>query len=62
MLRPSFVQDRRRIEPAVSSVPAKEWTEVALFKMLPRIIEFGPEILSAEEWSDSKRKVLSAVS
>ncbi len=39
-----------------------EWTQVALFKMLPRIVEFGPEILSAEEWSDSKRKVLSAVS
>ena len=38
------------------------WTQIALFKLLPRIVEFGPEILSAEEWSESKRKVLSAVS
>jgi len=37
------------------------WTQIALFKLLPRIVEFGPEILSAEEWSESKRKVLSAV-
>ncbi len=46
----------------LSTRQGSEWTEFALFKMLPRIIEFGPEILSAEEWSDSKRKVLSAVS
>ena len=39
-----------------------DWTELALFKLLPRIIEFGPEILSAEQWSDSKKKVLSEVS
>ena len=39
-----------------------EWMQVALFKLLPRIVEFGPEILSSEEWSDSKRKVLAAVS
>ena len=40
---------------------AAKWTQIALFKLLPRIVEFGPEILSAEEWFDSKRKVLSAV-
>ena len=39
-----------------------DWTQVTLFKLLPRIVEFGPEILSAEEWPDSKRKVLSTVS
>ena len=39
-----------------------QWTQIALLKMLPRVVEFGPEILSAEEWPDSKRKVLSAVS
>lgn len=39
-----------------------EWTQVVLFKLLPRIIEFGPEILGSQEWSDHKRKVLSAVS
>ena len=40
----------------------REWTQVGIFRMLPRIVEFGPEILSAEEWSDSKRKLLAAVS
>jgi hypothetical protein len=49
--------NRRRLK----TREATEWTELALFKLLPRIIEFGPEILSAEEWSDSKRKVLSEV-
>lgn len=39
-----------------------DWTQVAVFKMLPRIVEIGPEILSAEAWSESKKKVLSAVS
>lgn len=41
---------------------ASSWTQLALFKLLPRIVEFGPEILSAEAWSDSKKKILSAVS
>ena len=50
--------NRRELRPREGS----EWTQVALFKMMPRIVEFGPEILSAEEWSDSKREVLSAVS
>ena len=50
--------NRRELRPREAS----EWTQVALFKMMPRIVEFGPEILSAEEWSDSKRQVLSAVS
>ncbi len=50
--------NRRELRPREGS----EWTQVALFKMMPRIVEFGPEILSAEKWSDSKRKVLSAVS
>ena len=50
--------NQRELRPREGS----EWTQVALFKMMPRIVEFGPEILSAEEWSDSKREVLSAVS
>ncbi len=37
------------------------WTQVALFKMLPRIVEVGPEILGADKWPDSKKNVLSAV-
>jgi hypothetical protein len=39
-----------------------QWSQVALFRLLPRIVEFGPEILGSEEWSDYKTKVLSAVS
>jgi hypothetical protein len=38
------------------------WTQIKLFKLLPRIVEFGPEILGAEQWSESKKSVLSAVS
>ena len=39
-----------------------EWTQVSIFKMLPRIVEFGPEILSSEAWSSSKSDVLAAIS
>jgi len=37
------------------------WTQVSLFRLLPRIVEFGPEILSSETWADSKRRFLRAV-
>ena len=50
--------NRRELRPRQGT----EWTQLALFKLLPRVVEFGPEILSADEWPDSKRKVLSAVS
>ena len=50
--------NRRELRPRHGS----GWTQITLFKLLPRVVEFGPEILSAEEWPDSKRKVLSAVS
>jgi hypothetical protein len=39
-----------------------EWTQLQIFQMLPRIIELGPEILSGQEWSESKRRLLAAVS
>jgi hypothetical protein len=39
-----------------------DWTQLQIFQMLPRIIELGPEILSGKEWSDSKRRLLAAVS
>lgn len=38
------------------------WSQVAIFKLLPRIVEFGPEILSHEAWTASKRRVLAEVS
>ncbi|MGH9319859.1 MAG: recombinase family protein [Vicinamibacteria bacterium] len=39
-----------------------EWTQLRIFQMLPRVIELGPEILSASEWSDNKRRLLAEVS
>ena len=39
-----------------------EWTQLKIFQMLPRVIELGPEILSQREWSESKRRLLTAVS
>lgn len=37
------------------------WTQVQLFKLLPRIVEFAPEVLNESEWSASKKRLLSAV-
>jgi len=39
-----------------------EWTQLKIFQMLPRMIELGPEILSQREWSESKKRLLAAVS
>jgi hypothetical protein len=39
-----------------------EWTQLRIFQMLPRVIEIGPEILSQREWSESKKRLLAAVS
>ena len=39
-----------------------EWTQLRIFQMLPRVIELGPEILSQKEWSESKKRLLAAVS
>jgi len=39
-----------------------KWSQIAIFKLLPRVVEFGPAILSADEWSTSKRKLLAEVS
>jgi hypothetical protein len=39
-----------------------EWTQLKIFQMLPRVIELGPEILSQKEWSESKKRLLAAVS
>ena len=39
-----------------------EWTQLKIFQMLPRVIEIGPEILSQREWSETKKKMLAAVS
>jgi hypothetical protein len=38
-----------------------EWTQVSVFHMLPRLIEIAPEILSADEWTSNKKRILRAV-
>jgi hypothetical protein len=39
----------------------KPWSQVSVFRLLPRVVELGPEIMSGEEWTASKRSVLDAV-
>jgi Recombinase len=41
---------------------SSDWTQLQVFQLLPRVIEFGPEVLSERDWSQSKRRVLEAVS
>ena len=38
-----------------------EWSQVDVFNMLPRLIEVAPEILTADEWSASRDRILRAV-
>jgi hypothetical protein len=35
-----------------------KWSPVAVFEMLPRLIEAGPKILSAEEWHQRRQQSL----
>jgi hypothetical protein len=37
------------------------WTAVSVYRLLPRLIETGPHILSPEDWSERRRKVLQGV-
>jgi hypothetical protein len=39
----------------------KPWSQVKVFNMLPRLIEMAPEILSADEWSTNRDRILEAV-
>jgi hypothetical protein len=38
-----------------------KWTQVSAFYMLPRLIEVAPNIMSDDEWSSSKQRILRAV-
>ena len=38
-----------------------KWTQVTTFNMLPRLIEVAPNILSADEWTSKKNRILRAV-
>ena len=37
------------------------WTPVAVFNMLPRLIEVGPKIFSSDEWEERKERLLRVV-
>jgi hypothetical protein len=37
------------------------WTPVAVFNMLPRLIEVGPKIFSSAEWEERRERLLKAV-
>ena len=34
-----------------------EWTQVSVFQMLPRVVEFGPRVFRSEEWTRRKHGV-----
>ncbi len=34
-----------------------QWTQVAVFNMLPRLIEVAPKIYSSEEWSQKRHRL-----
>jgi recombinase len=34
------------------------WSAVAVFNMLPRLIEVGPRIFSSDEWAERRRRLL----
>lgn len=40
----------------------KRWTQVTLFKLLPRIVEVAPDIYATDEWSKKSRHLHRLVS
>lgn len=38
-----------------------KWTPVAVFNLLPRLIEAGPRIFSSEEWAERREQLLKAM-
>jgi len=34
------------------------WTPTAVFTLLPRLIEVGPQMFSSEEWIGRREKIL----
>lgn len=36
----------------------RPWTPVSVYRLLPRLIETGPHVLSAEDWPERRRKIL----
>ncbi len=38
-----------------------QWTQVAIFNMLPRLVEVAPRIYSSEEWSEKRHRLREVV-
>ena len=38
-----------------------KWSPIAVFNMLPRIVEVGPRIFSSEEWVQRRERLLRAM-
>jgi hypothetical protein len=38
-----------------------KWSPVAVFNLLPRLIEAGPRIFSSEEWTERRAQLLKAL-
>ena len=38
-----------------------QWNPVAVFNMLPRLIEVGPRIFSSEEWEERRERLIKAI-
>ena len=38
-----------------------DWSPVAVFNMLPRLIDVGPRIFSREEWAERRDRLMRAV-
>jgi hypothetical protein len=38
-----------------------KWSPVAVFNLLPRLIEAGPRIFSSEEWAERRAQLLKAM-
>jgi hypothetical protein len=36
------------------------WNQVAVFNMLPRLVDVGPKIFSSEEWEARRKRVMAA--
>ncbi len=37
------------------------WSPVAIFQLLPRLIETGPRIFSSEEWAERREQLMKAI-
>jgi hypothetical protein len=41
--------------------PGSPWTPISVFKMLPRLIEVGPNIVSSDDWEARRERLLKMV-